>query len=45
MARSVTVTPENLDLLFIVRIYASQFFRVSGNVGELLQTVNLTPMA
>lgn len=45
MARSVMVTPENLDLLFIVRVYASQFFRVSGKVGELRKTVNLLPMA
>jgi hypothetical protein len=43
MARSVMVTPENLDLLFIVRVYASQFW-VSGKVGELRKTVNLLPV-
>ena len=45
MTRGVTVALEILDLPVIVRIYASQLFRVSGNVGELLQTVNLMPMA
>lgn len=45
MACGVMVAQEFLALFVKVRVLTSQLYWVSGNVGELLQTVNLMPMA
>ena len=44
MACGEMVAEKFLALFVKVRVLTSEFW-VSGNVGELLQTVNLTPLA